>query len=161
MWLPGSRMRLSEWDLTLKTPGGSQTSTASSGNGGFHSGCLLFGWYQLFPPGRKIRCLLSLASCLCVYVSDSRWLYYSTPLALHPGQKRAQPRIRCLLTKSFVEPSKLFSSLRFHVLLNYCCALQALPQLPSATSGPSLDHRQGARKCGSFPLLEEDSRCGL
>lgn len=47
---------------------------------------------------------------LCVYVSDSRWLYYCTLPALHPGQMRAQPWIRCLLTTTFVEPSKLFSS---------------------------------------------------
>lgn len=70
---------------------------------------------------------------LCVYVSDSRRLYYCTLLALHPGQMRAQPWIRCLLTATFVEPSKLFSSasLCFHVLLNYCHPLPLCRLCPS------------------------------
>lgn len=114
------------------------------------------------PAGRESPCLLSLASCLRVYVSDSRWLYYCAPLARHPGQMRAQPWIRCLLTENplLSHPSSLVLS-RLHVLFNGCCPLQAVPQLPSATSGPSLDHGQGAGERGNVPLLEEDPRRGL
>lgn len=42
------------------------------------------------------------AQCVCVC--------YCTPLVLRPGQIRAQPRIRCLLTETFVEPSQPFGS---------------------------------------------------
>lgn len=44
-WPPGSRMRWRGWALTLKTPGGYLTSTASSGNSSFHSGYLLLCWF--------------------------------------------------------------------------------------------------------------------
>lgn len=52
--------------------------------------------------------LLSLANNTSQYVLNSGWLCYCTPWVLNPGQIRGWPRIRCLQTETFVEPSQSF-----------------------------------------------------
>lgn len=52
--------------------------------------------------------LLSLANSTSQYVLNSGWLCYCTPWVLNPGQIRGWPRIRCLQTETFVEPSQSF-----------------------------------------------------
>lgn len=52
--------------------------------------------------------LLSLANSTSQYVLNSGWLCYCTPWVLNPGQIRGRPRIRCLQTETFVEPSQSF-----------------------------------------------------
>lgn len=97
-------MRWRGWALTLKMLGGYLISTASSGRCGFLSGYCFRVDFRI----AARRWIPSFANSTSQYVLNSGWLCYCTPWVLNPGQIRGWPRIRCLQTETFVEPSQSF-----------------------------------------------------
>lgn len=106
---------------------------------------------------------LSLVSSTSKYVcaTDSGWLCYCTPLVLRPGQIRAQPRIRCLLTETFVEPSQLSGSVSpspVEALLSlpFCRLCPSYPQqllVPAWITDKELENVAAFRSWKRFPAV--------